>query len=371
MRLGQRRVRNVSVWQEGQPCIDDYDCSHAYGGDDYCDSRSGTCVACRNSADCEHLGNGTTGVSCLLGDAGPARCGCTSDEGCAGLGIGNHCDTTASDPGYGNCGCRTTADCPAGEVCGGQSRCSAASVTCHTDQDCQSGFFCAPDGACRPRCDPGHACQVPDLLCDTTNSLGENKASDVWCFQCLQGSDCPEGQGCGQNTHVCGACAYDGECRASEYCTSNRTCQLSCDAGVCPAGWVCDTEDVAGTGYSTCYQCLNAADCPGDQGCNPYTHTCGSCVYPRYGYDLFSDCPPDAICSTFWSGLGVFSSGVCLPNCDRLSCPADKPICAVLPALTPDHSYCFGCLTDADCAEAGPGAWCDVSVNMTFACQPP
>jgi len=38
--------------------------------------------------------------------------------------------------------------------------------------------------------------------------------------------------------------------------------------------------------------------------------------------------------------------------------------------LTIDHAYCIGCLTDADCADTGPGAWCDTSLNLTFTCQP-
>ena len=89
-------------------------------------------------------------------------------------------------------------------------------------------------------------------------------------------------------------------------------------------------------------------------------------MYPMHG-----DCPPDSICSNYWFSESIENnSGVCLLNCDYVPCPEGKT-CAILTDLTPDHHYCFGCLTDADCADAGPDAWCDVSVNFTFMCQPP
>jgi hypothetical protein len=40
----------------------------------------------------------------------------------------------------------------------------------------------------------------------------------------------------------------------------------------------------------------------------------------------------------------------------------------VLSSLTPDHKYCFGCLQDSDCGDAG--SWCDQSFNRSFTCQP-
>jgi hypothetical protein len=84
------------------------------------------------------------------------------------------------------------------------------------------------------------------------------------------------------------------------------------------------------------------------------------------------DCPPGDICSNYWAPYGSgLTSGVCLQPCDDRACPVDRPLCAVLPALTPDHKLCFGCLQDSDCVDAGSGAWCDTSVNLTFTCQLP
>jgi len=81
------------------------------------------------------------------------------------------------------------------------------------------------------------------------------------------------------------------------------------------------------------------------------------------------DCPPDAICSNYWSGST--GSGVCLQNCDVLPCEDPSKTCVLFPDLTPDHKYCFGCLQDSDCADAGAGLRCDNSVGLTFTCKLP
>jgi hypothetical protein len=155
-------------------------------------------------------------------------------------------------------------------------------------------------------------------------------------------------------------------------CPSNACvdgiCLTPCAAGSCPAGEVCDTLGNAGNGVDICYQCLSPADCPDGSGCNSATHTCGSCLGPNVAGGAL-DCPPGEICSSYWSP--VLLQGACLQGCDARSCPADSPICAVLPALTPSEKFCFGCLQDSDCADAGAGAWCDVSVGLTFTCQLP
>ncbi len=141
----------------------------------------------------------------------------------------------------------------------------------------------------------------------------------------------------------------------------------------------CDTDDAALQGPDICYQCLSPSDCPDGQGCNGRTHTCGTCEGPNVqslrggcvpSYEFCGDCPPDDICSNYWvQNISTVPSGVCLQNCDFSPCP-DGKTCAVLPDLTPYHAYCFGCLSDADCVNTGPGPWCDTSLNFTFTCQP-
>jgi len=123
-------------------------------------------------------------------------------------------------------------------------------------------------------------------------------------------------------------------------------------------------------GADVCYQCTGPWDCAGNEGCNSQSRTCGSCWGPSELSDLYPgyhsfDCPPGDICSNFWT---PFIAGACLQNCDLQPCPGGTT-CAVFPELTPDHRYCFECVSDADCADAGPGAWCNLSPNPTFTCK--
>jgi hypothetical protein len=211
-------------------------------------------------------------------------------------------------PGY--CGCVLDADCPAGDACISDGSHSSflgictASFSRCTPESC-GGYFCNWDsGAC---------VNVSDF--ETLPSC----VSDADCDEkvCLEGS--------------CVRCKDPARCTPATQ-TNKQPCQ-------------------------------SAADCPDGEGCNSQSNTCGTCLGPTAQGGPY-DCPPDAVCSNYWLG----SLGACLPNCDRESCPASRPICAVLPSLTPDHKYCFGCLQDSDCGDAG--SWCDQSFNRTFTCQP-
>jgi len=336
-----------------------------FEGDPACGGSSNNLCAetCDSDQDC--LGNGL-GSHCITIGNRPA-CGCASDTDCAGNSAGPHCDMTG-DQYQGRCTCAVAADCSPGETCNG--RCMAE---CSRDSDCQAGFFCDPWSTCRPRCDDGGTCQAPDLLCDVNNIAGENGLNgsapgDIWCYACLSGADCPEGLGCPNivGGHVCEVCTSSADCAPGTTCLADGVCHASCDAGSCARGLVCDRFNLAGNGADLCYQCVTAADCPGGEGCDQLSHTCGTCKGPTAAGGPF-DCPPDAICSNYWEG----TSGVCLQNCDRSACPVAQPICATLPFVTPDHRYCVGCQEDADCAGADAGAWCDLSIHRTFACQPP
>ncbi len=240
---------------------------------------------------------------------------------------------------------------------------------CGADSDCPANFDCDPRGSCRPICGDGHICLGVDLICDHGNVAGQNHFlnGDAWCYACLAGSDCARTEGC--NRQSCGPCADSSQCASDRVCVSGL-CQPRCDASRCPGGEVCDSLDVADFGTDVCLRCVTAADCSGGLGCNRATHSCGTCLGPREtvgagGETL--DCPPGDVCSSYWEGG---QTGVCLASCDLRPCPASQPRCEVIPSLNTDHRYCVGCLHDADCADAGPGAWCDVSVNLTTSCQP-
>ena len=364
-------------WDSGAPgpsCLSNFDCGLQSRLRDFCDVDSGQCIQCRDDSDCVAIGLAASQTLSFCFQQVCQR-GCASDPDCVGNPGGPRCDI-ADGGTSGACSCRSASDCPAGGACHVFSEGAQCETGCTADTDCASGFFCDFNGTCRSRCDPGNGCHAPDLICDRSNVAGLNGlgyagsvTGAVWCYPCLDPSQCGEGLGCGAFTgFACGVCGSDPDCPAGEICgTADSVCRPTCKAGACPAGQVCDTLGLAGDGVDVCYECLSPADCVGGQGCNPRTHTCGTCQGPTVDGGSY-DCAPDAICSNYW--LVKPAPGVCLSNCDRQPCPAGET-CAVFPSLTPDHSYCFGCTQDSDCADAGAGARCDTSVNLTFTCQVP
>jgi len=360
-----------------KPCLTDYDCASSpyvlYAGL-FCDPVAQVCTTCNTNADCAGLPS-SNGSHCFQEDAGVSSCGCLSDADCAGNPAGPVCDTTASDQTFHSCGCRAPQDCQVDQTCPVSTGLtfSTCSTFCTADTDCQSGYACDPGLVCRAHCE-GQPCPASEPVCDSQGGAGQNGRTAagpvpyiVWCYQCLAASECSSSE-CDSQTHQCGPCQRNADCPAGEVCHSNQ-CVATCVASACPAGQVCDTNNLVGGGADLCYECVSPIDCPSGEGCSSRTHTCGRCDGPNaYGQPYF-DCPPGAVCSNYWSESG--QEGVCLTSCDLSSCPADQPICAVLPALTPDHKYCFGCLQDSDCASLGAGAWCDVSVGLTFSCQVP
>jgi hypothetical protein len=337
------------------------------------------------------------------------ECGCLADSDCATSPRGRRCDSDPGESGlFDRCGCQTSEDCPAGascipqfgtdagvcDTCLSDLDCSAGVLCvetpgaqlgackeyCSRDSECGAGLFCDPHDTCRPRCDPGYICAPPYPICDENDRVGRNGKSNsagdggqVWCYGCLDSSQCADGLGCDPNLNDCLPCTSSAYCVAGDVCLADGSCHPTCDAGSCPDGEFCDGFDLAGNGPNVCYQCITAADCPYPQGCDHLTHLCGSCRGPMAGETDAGvvlggpyDCPPDSLCSNFWVG----GTGVCLPICDRNACPPSLPICLQFPEITPDHDICVSCLQDSDCIDAGPGFWCDISVNRTFQCEP-
>ena len=310
-------------------CVHDADCA-----DGVC--FEGACVSCRDDAECVHGGE-TLNTHCCASAVADPMCvsydknvcisPCTNDADCAGNREGPSCLN-------GECGCMNTADCSAGRRCAGSGGHGSCVNSCLEDGGCPVHFWCAAN----------NTCESPSVPTAAT-------AMVVWAARLTALS------------------ALQGRCRGlrsrGSFCLGDgllprepQTPEPARRAGAC------DRLDQAGNGPNLCYECLSSGDCLGGQvTCNAQSHTCRGCTGPTAHGGPF-ECPPDAVCSNYWLG----ASGVCLQNCDRESCPAERPICAVLPSLTPDHAYCFGCLQDPDCGDAG--AWCDQSFNRTFACQP-
>ncbi len=382
----------------GVQCASDYDCTvdRGAGAAPLCEVDAGACVQCATNADCLREGFTARGQSfcnasscseecntdqdcagnplgsgCLTSIYNYKFCGCGTDQDCVGSRQGAHCDMNSSDAYYGSCLCLLASECPAGTAC--QMITSTAAECrsfCQADNECPSGFFCRSLRHLPIALRPGNACAAPDTVCDSDNVVGRNREPDsgiveTWCYPCVSASDCAAGQGCGADTgYSCGSCSQSSDCRSSETCV-NGVCHAGCDAGACPAGELCDSLDLAGYGVDVCYQCIGPSDCPGGLGCDSTTHLCGYCGGPTASGGPY-DCPPDAICSNYWSRTSPGGSpGVCLQNCDERACPVGQT-CELFASLSPDHKYCFGCLQDSDCPDAG---WCDTSVGLTFTCQ--
>jgi len=313
---------------------------------------------------------------------------CVPDEQCvSSVGSGGpFCDYYLPTSPVGYCGCILDADCPAGDSCLSEGTHSTALGICVpsfsrcTPESCGEGWFCNWDsGACVnladilsfPSCVNDADCSDPFPVCVEGACVGCGSDADcVHAGQTRATLCCSSGRteaacdGLGELLNICvSGCATDQDC-------VGNADGPSCQAGQCgcPTSTDCSAGQRCADGGPDCdgglgQQCSSPADCPDDQGCDSQSHTCGTCRGPTAAGGPF-DCPPASVCSNYWLG----TVGACLPNCDRESCPADRPICAALPSLTPDHKYCFGCLQDVDCGDAG--AWCDQSFNRTFTCQP-
>jgi len=339
-------------------CVNDYDCTAQLPEGPCCNA--GACGLCPGTCSYAECQNSPLGSVCM---ADYSTCGCYFSDDCNDP-IASCQPSSGNLPGVCRDGCRLGVECP-------------------------DGLSCDPIFSCRPRCDgDGGACSANAPICDTDNRVGLNDAGGegsaagaIWCYQCREASDCPAPFGCGADTgYTCDACQTDGDCRGGEECLDGGVCRALCDGGTCSNGQICDVQDIVGVGSNVCYPCLSPADCPGHEGCNSITHDCGSCWGPNWlgpgpfgdpRLDPQRDCPPGDVCSNYWSpspGDGFpTGAGVCLQNCDTRPCETGL-ICAVFPELTPDHKYCFGCLQDSDCADAGAGARCNLSPEPTFTC---
>ncbi len=163
---------------------------------------------------------------------------------------------------------------------------------------------------------------------------------------------------------VCGPCSYTAQMRLRP---GVRGWELParCQAGQCPGEGICDVLGVGGYGADLCLPCVTAADCSDGLGCNQATHVIGTCLSPnRRASPLWKVSTAPRATSARATGVGGQTGILPLTNCDLRSCPASQPLCEVVPSLSTDHRYCVACLHDSDCADAGPGAWCDVSVKF-------
>jgi hypothetical protein len=213
----------------------------------------------------------------LCGAQRPCRpCG-ASDNGQACNGGTPVCQTTPSNPQFGQCvACTANAACtnPMKPIC---------DTTTNTCRGCSMNSDCA----------------APAPKCDTQTGQ---------CVACLANADCtsPATPTCDPTSKTCVGCASKSDC-PNGTCATNPSdpnkgkcvqCQTNTD---CPANQACDP------GNDTCVGCNSNSDCknPSTPVCNSGSHTCvGSGSGPGSGSDAGSGAP-----NPFGNGNGNGNGG--------------------------------------------------------------
>jgi hypothetical protein len=238
-----------------------------------CDTSDHTCRSCSTGTECQNAGKGQVccGGQCYSGTCckdsectTPTRPICQlSDHTCHPCPIDNICKThylgdycCGSGPLGGSCytgNCCRAGQCadPLKPVCL-QSVCD----TCEKDPNAcpaqyGASYQCCTAGKNKGACYKGACCdnsQCQDALipyCDT---------GTFTCVQCLDKTQCPQGQTCCDGKCTWGTCCVDGDCKIAQMTDGGTTtadggaadngmcyqnhCQIPCTAG-CPNGTSC------------------------------------------------------------------------------------------------------------------------------------
>ncbi len=215
----------------------------------------------------------------------------------------------------GDCGCTTSADCDAGEVCV-SGACERA--PCSTDAECAAGLVCDAGDCVVPPCRTdadctgAQVCRAGECIfeadcatclpCETPDDCGGTE------FQCAQSEEGGDG--------VCTKlCSTDADCPGDSLCWGfvGADFQLCLNpdadtAGLCPSSYVCTDEG------SPC----DGVTCGAGEVCEPAT---GRCV-DEPACDVCAACDTAADCP-YGDCFEVDGAGVCMLECARASdCPA-------------------------------------------------
>ncbi len=200
-------------------------------------------------------------------------------------------------------GCRTSAGCPSGEVCGGDPARCINSLECQRDEDC---------GGTAPVCHPTLSICVACLRAD------DCEADNV----CLVDPGCLTGvRVCTRGDYTCGRCTSNAQCATGVCDTESGRCTECIGDVQCPAGLVCDL------GLGICTQCLDRGDCREPLPACLRTEAGGQCVL----------CAADADCGEGTCDRDTLSCKGCLSDDD---CQGEALRC------NPGSGLCF----DSACA---------------------
>jgi Cys-rich repeat protein len=212
-------------------------------------------------------------------------------------------------------GCRTSLDCPAGQVCDPALK---ACFACVGDADCDSGKKCqghqciAPVAPCKNSLDctsssVGKVCDATSGKCvacvASTDCPSNNDCLANVCkpyTPCNNSLDCPTGQICNTTAGRCVECVGANDCAANQTC-ANNTCRAKCssDNDCTKMGLLCDL----GKGY--CVKCVGATDCKPEEYCLE-----GACT-PDVCAAGSSTCQANAVVTCRADGSGYGGPATC------------------------------------------------------------
>ncbi|MCK5801609.1 MAG: hypothetical protein KAI66_02195, partial [Lentisphaeria bacterium] len=335
----------------------------------YCNTELSDCVTgCENDTDCP------AGETCI--DNACVQ-GCANDDECE---LGQIC----GESGQCEAGCNTDRDCPGGTFCAEEGICLAGCIsdddcgwgdhcwldehacveclnddhcimgacdlsshtctrTCSRDQECQGNDVCdttaEPSICVECYADDTGNCDGSGLLCDTSNRV---------CVECLEDTDCAEGESCDPIAQVClvdtgrtlcESCTDDAQCGlAGDRCQIfvdgdglevDRGCGVACSDGVlCPAGYLCETGAAGTDGQCRPASAEPVVTCAGmravGQPCAGIGANCGlpdvadgTCVFDLGGSYCSVQCDDglgEAACLEGMSCSNLVVLNLCMPD---------------------------------------------------------
>jgi Cys-rich repeat protein len=304
------------------------------------------------------------------------------DNGGGGGAAGTSCQLDSDCPKEtvcqgGSCvvkGCSTADDCGDGQICvddgsgNGTKVCTA--IECISDGDCANGATCV-DGLCvggtvpqgcksSADCPAGQTCDTATGNCAPVppSSLGE-------CAACVEQADCEAGLECGKvgvSNHCTRPCTQQGECASGWTCYDSdgsgaKTCVpgmfqcKDCLLDGCGDGLFCNPSNgVCEQAVATCQNCVQDAQCGPGQRCHG-KETTKFCV-PECSQGT---CPENGTCTDVGEGIQVCewqSAGPCclgagcgtpIDPCANVECPASVPYCT--------NGQCVECLDNSHCTD--------------------
>ncbi|HOD08695.1 MAG TPA: hypothetical protein PKG98_11475 [Myxococcota bacterium] len=334
-------------------CLGDRDCSDGM----HCKADAlphGACLECVGDEHCTD-----DAMKCRNGQCVST---CATSDDCAATPAMPYCETNSELCVQ----CLSDGSCPEGRLCIDYS----CVVGCKGDRDCPDNLRCdpkvAPNGDCFPCIQDAdcngkvcrdHACVID---CSAINCPAETPVCDPAtgnCLDCLDKTDCRQGQICMNNFCVTG-CENDDDCGAShcnagscvectldEHCTDGKKCRAStCSAAECYKDSDCGNGEYCHPLLYSCEDlpsksCDSDNDCvswiPGflDEHCDALTRECVSACLSGFCLDLMG------------SGRDTCVDGGCYGCQYDSDCPGVR--------CSPMDRFCHACASDNDCAAPG------------------